>query len=132
MIITSREAIRAVPQSMRDGSLALGATRWQTIRRTVLPNAVPGIATGSILGLSRAIGEAAPLIIIGVAAFVTFNPSGPDDRFTTLPIQIYNYASRPQEDFIVLSSALIVVLLLILLAMNSLAIFIRNKFQRRW
>jgi phosphate transport system permease protein len=132
MIITSREAIRAVPQSMRDGSLALGATRWQTIRRAVLPNAIPGIATGSILGLSRAIGEAAPLIIIGVAAFVTFNPSSPSDRFTTLPIQIYNYSSRPQEDFVVLASALIIVLLLILLAMNSLAIFIRNKFQRRW
>jgi phosphate transport system permease protein len=132
IIITAREAIRAVPQSMRDGSLALGATQWQTVRRTVLPNAVPGIATGSILGLSRAIGEAAPLIIIGVAAFVTFDPSGPNSRFTTLPIQIYNSASRPQEDFIVLSSALIVVLLVILLAMNSVAIFIRNKYQRRW
>jgi phosphate transport system permease protein len=121
-----------VPQSLRDGSLALGATQWQTIRRTTLPNAVPGIATGSILGLSRAIGEAAPLLIIGVAAFVTFNPEGPGDRFTTLPIQIYNYAARPQDDFIILSSALIVVLLAILLAMNSLAIFIRNKYQRRW
>jgi phosphate transport system permease protein len=132
IIIAAREALRAVPQSLRDGSLALGATQWQTIRRTTLPNAVPGIATGSILGLSRAIGEAAPLLIIGVAAFVTFNPEGPGDRFTTLPIQIYNYAARPQEDFIILSSALIVVLLAILLAMNSLAIFIRNKYQRRW
>lgn len=132
IIITSREAIRAVPQSMRDGSLALGATRWQTVRRTVMPNAVPGIATGSILGLSRAIGEAAPLIIIGVAAFVTFDPTGPDSRFTTLPIQIFNSASRPQESFIILSSALIVVLLVILLVMNSVAIFIRNKYQRRW
>jgi phosphate transport system permease protein len=132
MIITSREAIRAVPQSLSDGSLALGATRWQTIWRTVLPNAVPGIATGSILGLSRAIGEAAPLIIIGVAAFITFNPTGPLDKFTALPIQIYNYSSQPQEAFIVLASALICVLLLILLVMNSVAILIRNKYQRRW
>src|SRR5215207_3000984 len=132
VIISSREAVRAVPDSLRDGSLALGATRWQTIWRTVLPNSVPGIATGSILALSRAIGEAAPLIVIGVAGFLTFNPASVFDRFTALPIQIYSYASRPQEDFIILSSALIVVLLVILLAMNSLAIFIRNRYQRRW
>lgn len=132
VIIASREAIRAVPDSMRQGSLALGATKWQTIRRTVLPNAVPGMATGSILALSRAIGEAAPLIIIGVAAFLTFNPASVTDRFTSLPIQIYNYASRPQEEFLILSSALIVVLLAILLLMNSVAILIRNRFQRRW
>jgi phosphate transport system permease protein len=132
IIISSREAIRAVPDSLRDGSLALGATRWQTIWRTILPNSVPGIATGSILALSRAIGEAAPLIVIGVAGFLTFNPASVFDRFTALPIQIYSYASRPQEDFIILSSALIVVLLVILLAMNSIAIFIRNKYQRRW
>jgi phosphate transport system permease protein len=132
VIISSREAIRAVPDSLRDGSLALGATRLQTIWRTVLPNSIPGIATGSILALSRAIGEAAPLIVIGVAGFLTFNPAAVTDRFTALPIQIYNYASRPQEDFIILSSALIVVLLAILLIMNSAAIFIRNKYQRRW
>jgi phosphate transport system permease protein len=132
IIIASREAIRAVPDSLRDGSLALGATRWQTIWRTILPNSIPGIATGSILALSRAIGEAAPLIIIGVAGFLTFNPASMFDRFTALPIQIYGYASRPQDEFIVLSSALIVVLLVILLAMNSVAIFIRNKYQRRW
>ena len=132
VVISSREAIRAVPDSLRDGSLALGATRWQTIWRTVLPNSIPGIATGSILALSRAIGEAAPLIVIGVAGFLTFNPAAVSDRFTALPIQIYNYASRPQEDFIILSSALIVVLLAILLIMNSAAIFIRNKYQRRW
>ena len=132
IIISSREAIRAVPDSLRDGSLALGATKWQTIWRTILPNSVPGIATGSILALSRAIGEAAPLIIIGVAGFLTFNPASVFDRFTALPIQIYSYASRPQEEFIVLSSALIVVLLVILLAMNSVAIFIRNKYQQRW
>jgi phosphate transport system permease protein len=132
VIISSREAIRAVPDSLRDGSLALGATRLQTIWRTVLPNSIPGIATGSILALSRAIGEAAPLIVIGVAGFLTFNPAAVTDRFTALPIQIYNYASRPQEDFIILSSALIVVLLAILLIRNSAAIFIRNKYQRRW
>ncbi len=132
IIISSREAIRAVPDSLRDGSLALGATRWQTVWRTILPNSIPGIATGSILALSRAIGEAAPLIIIGVAGFLTFNPASVFDRFTALPIQIYSYASRPQEEFIVLSSALIVVLLVILLVMNSVAILIRNKYQRRW
>lgn len=132
VIISSREAIRAVPDSLRDGSLALGATRWQTIWKTILPNSIPGIATGAILALSRAIGEAAPLIVIGVAGFVTFNPASLTDRFTALPIQIYSYASRPQEDFIILSSALIVVLLAVLLVMNSAAIFIRNKYQRRW
>lgn len=132
VIISSREAIRAVPSSLREASLALGATRLQTIWRTVLPNSVPGIATGSILALSRAIGEAAPLVIIGVAGFLTFNPTGPTDRFTALPMVIFNYASRPQEDFIVLSSAIIVVLLAMLVIMNSVAILIRNRFQRRW
>lgn len=132
VIISSREAIRAVPDSLRDGSLALGATRWQTIWKTILPNSIPGIATGAILALSRAIGEAAPLIVIGVAGFLTFNPASLSDRFTALPIQIYSYASRPQDDFIILSSALIVVLLAVLLLMNSAAIFIRNKYQRRW
>ncbi|MGH8775004.1 MAG: phosphate ABC transporter permease PstA [Jiangellaceae bacterium] len=132
VIISTREAIRAVPDSLRDGSLALGATRWQTTWRTVLPNSIPGIATGSILALSRAIGEAAPLVVIGVAGFVQFNPASINDRFTALPIQIYSYASRPQDDFIILSSAMIVVLLAMLLLMNSAAIFIRNKYQRRW
>jgi phosphate transport system permease protein len=132
VIISSREAIRAVPDSLSQGSMALGATKLQTIWRTILPNSVPGIATGSILALSRAIGEAAPLVVLGVAAFVTFNPASVYDRFTALPIQIYDYASRPQQDFITLSSALIVVSLFILLVMNSLAIYIRNKYQRRW
>lgn len=132
IIISSREALRAVPDSLRQGSLALGATRLQTIWRTVLPNSVPGIATGAILALSRAIGEAAPLVIIGVAGFLTFNPTSPLDRFTALPMVIFNYASRPQEDFIVLSSAIIVVLLAMLVIMNSVAIVIRNRFQKRW
>lgn len=132
IIISSREALRAVPDTLRQGSLALGATRLQTIWRTVLPNSVPGIATGAILALSRAIGEAAPLVIIGVAGFLTFNPTSPLDRFTALPMVIFNYASRPQEDFIVLSSAIIVVLLAMLVIMNSVAIVIRNRFQKRW
>lgn len=132
VIIASRQAIRAVPNSIRLGSLALGATRWQTIRRQVLPAAVPGIATGSILALSRAIGEAAPLILLGGLTFITFNPTGLDSAFTVLPIQIFNWISRPQEEFRVLAAAAIVVLLVILLVMNSAAILIRSRYQRKW
>lgn len=132
VIIASREAIRAVPNSIRLGSLALGATRWQTIRRQVLPAAVAGIATGSILALSRAIGEAAPLILLGGLTFITFNPTGLDSDFTVLPIQIFNWISRPQEEFRVLAAAAIVVLLVILLVMNSAAIMIRSRYQRKW
>ncbi|MBA3267652.1 MAG: phosphate ABC transporter permease PstA, partial [Acidimicrobiia bacterium] len=132
VIIASRQAIRAVPNSIRLGSLALGATQWQTIRRQVMPSAVPGIATGSILALSRAIGEAAPLILLGGLTFVTFNPKGLDSPFTVLPIQIFNWISRPQDEFRVLAAAAIVVLLVILLVMNSAAILIRSRFQRKW
>jgi phosphate transport system permease protein len=132
VIIASRQAIRAVPNSIRLGSLALGATRWQTVRRQVLPAAVPGIATGSILALSRAIGEAAPLILLGGLTFITFNPTGLDSAFTVLPIQIFNWISRPQEEFRILAAAAIVVLLVILLAMNSAAILIRSRSQRKW
>jgi phosphate transport system permease protein len=132
VIIASREAIRAVPDTIRQGSLALGATRWQTVRRQVLPAAIPGIATGSILALSRAIGEAAPLVLLGALTFVTFNPSGLDSQFTALPIQIFNWASRPQEEFKVLAAAAIVVLLAILLVMNAAAIYLRNRYQRKW
>ena len=132
VIIASREAVRAVPASIRLASLALGATEWQTIRRQVLPAAVPGIATGSILALSRAIGEAAPLLLLGALTFITFNPDGLDSAFTVLPIQIFNWISRPQEEFRVLAAAAIVVLLVILLAMNSLAIWLRNRYQKRW
>jgi phosphate transport system permease protein len=132
VIIASRQAIRAVPNSIRLGSLALGATRWQTIRRQVLPAAVPGIATGSILALSRAIGEAAPLILLGGLTFITFNPTGLDSAFTVLPIQIFNWISRPQEEFRILAAAAIVVLLVILLVMNSVAILIRSRYQRKW
>lgn len=132
VIISSREAIRAVPPSIREGSLALGATQWQTIRRQVLPAAIPGIATGSILALSRAIGEAAPLVLLGALTFITFNPDGLDSAFTALPIQIFNWISRPQEDFKVLAAAAIVVLLVILLLMNATAIWLRNRYQRKW
>jgi phosphate transport system permease protein len=132
VIIASREAIRAVPGSIREGALALGATRWQMIWRQVLPAAIPGIATGSILALSRAIGETAPLILIGAFVFVPFNPSGLTDQFTALPIQIFNWTTRPQEEFKLLAAAAIIVLLGLLLTMNALAIWIRNRYQRRW
>jgi phosphate transport system permease protein len=132
VIIASREAIRAVPDSIREGALALGATRWQMVRRQVLPAALPGIATGSILALSRAIGETAPLILIGALTFVPFNPSGLDSAFTALPIQIFNWVSRPQDEFHLLAAAAIIVLLLLLLTMNAFAIWLRNRYQRRW
>lgn len=132
VIISGREAIRAVPDSIRQGSYALGATRWQTIWRQVLPQAIPGMATGSILALSRAIGEAAPLLLLGGLAFITFNPAGVQSAFTVLPIQIFNWVSQPQEEFETLASAAIVVLLVILLAMNSVAIWLRNRYQKRW
>ena len=132
VIISSREAIRAVPDSIRQGSLALGATQWQTIRRQILPAAIPGMATGSILALSRAIGEAAPLVLLGALTFITFNPEGLDSAFTVLPIQIFNWISRPQEEFKLLAAAAIVVLLVILLLMNAAAIYLRNRYQRKW
>ncbi|NGN65712.1 phosphate ABC transporter permease PstA [Streptomyces sp. A7024] len=132
VIISSREAIRAVPRSIRDASLALGATQWQTVRRQVLPAAVPGMATGAILALSRAIGEAAPLLLLGGLTFITFNPTGAQSAFTVLPIQIFNWISQSRAEFTALASAAIVVLLVILLAMNSLAIWLRNRYARRW
>jgi phosphate transport system permease protein len=133
VIISGREAIRAVPNSIRQASLALGATKWQTVSRQVLPAAIPGMATGTILGLSRAIGETAPLILLGALTFVTFNPDGLTSQFTALPIQIFNWISRPQAEFKVLAAAAIVVLLVVLLVMNSLAIWLRNRYyQRRW
>lgn len=132
VIISGREAIRAVPDSIRQGSYALGATKWQTVWRQVLPQAVPGMATGAILALSRAIGEAAPLLLLGGLAFITFNPVGVFSPFTALPIQIFNWVSQPQEEFETLASAAIVVLLVILLAMNSVAIWLRNRYQKRW
>lgn len=132
VVIASREAIRAVPQSIRHGALALGATPWQAVRTQVLPAAVPGIATGSILALSRAIGEAAPLLLVGGLTFITFSPDGLDSAFTVLPVQIFNWISRPQAEFKVVAAAAIIVLLGILLLMNSVAIWLRNRYQRRW
>jgi len=131
VIIAAREAIRAVPDSIRQGGYALGATQWQVVSRQVLPAAIPGIATGSILALSRAIGETAPLIMIGAVTYISFDPSilGP---FTALPIQIYSYLRLPQEEFKLLAAASIVVLLGILLILNSFAIFIRNRYRRTW
>lgn len=131
IILASREAIRSVPVSLRHGSMGLGATRWQTIWHQVLPSAVPGMVTGTILALSRAIGETAPLLLVGATVFVTYNPDGFfQGAYTALPVQIYQWASRPQEEFRVLASAGVIVLLAVLLAMNSVAIWIRNKFTR--
>ena len=130
IIIAAREALRAVPNSIRRGSFALGATQWQTVRHHVLPAAIPGILTGTILGLSRAIGETAPLVMIGALTYVAFVPSGPMDAFTALPIQIFNWVSRPQPEFHQLAAAGILVLLTVLLAMNAVAVFIRQRSQR--
>jgi phosphate ABC transporter permease subunit PstA len=132
IIITTRESLRAVPQEIRDGSLALGATRWQTVWRQLLPSAVPGIATGTILAISRALGEAAPLLLLGALVVVTYDPNGLLSGFTTMPIQIFNWAGLPQAGFHELASAAIIVLLALILLLNGLAIYIRNHFQRRW
>ncbi|AVL95859.1 phosphate ABC transporter permease PstA [Microbacterium sp. C5A9] len=132
IIIATREALRAVPREIRDGSLALGATQWQTTWRQVLPASVPGIATGSILALSRALGEAAPLLVLGALVYITFDPNGLLSGYTTLPIQIFNWTGRPQEGFHELAGATSILLLAVLILMNALAIFIRNKFQKRW
>ncbi|MDQ3739571.1 MAG: phosphate ABC transporter permease PstA [Actinomycetota bacterium] len=132
VIIAGREAIRAVPPSIREGSMALGATQWQTIWKQVLPAAVPGIATGIILALSRAIGETAPLIVIGAASFVAFSPDGPSSIFTAVPVQMFEWISRPQEEFHQLAAAGILVLMTVLIAMNSVAIWLRNKYESKW
>jgi len=132
LIIATREAIRAVPAEIRDGSLALGATPLQTVWRQTLPAAVPGIATGAILALSRALGEAAPLLLLGGLVFVTYDPNGLMSGFTTLPIQIFNWAQQPQAEFHQAASAAIIVMLVLLLLMNAVAILIRNRYQKRW
>ncbi|MBM3944559.1 MAG: phosphate ABC transporter permease PstA [SAR202 cluster bacterium] len=131
IILASREAIRAVPNSYRLAGYALGADQWQVVRSIVLPSALPGILTGTILALSRAIGEAAPVIAISALVYLTFIPTDPLDRFTVLPIQIFNWVSRPQDEFRGLAAAGIVVLLVILLSMNAIAVFLRNKYQQR-
>lgn len=131
VILSTREALRAVPKSLREGSYALGATRWQTIWYQVLPVAVPGILTGLILALSRAVGETAPLITIGALTYVPFLPDGLWSPFTVLPIQIFNWVSRPQADFVHNAAAGIVVLLVLLLSMNALAIWLRDRYQKQ-
>ena len=132
VIISSQEAIRAVPQSLRRAGMALGATQWQTIRTHVLPNAAPGILTGTILAMARAFGETAPLVVVGASTFITVDPSGPFSKFTALPIQIYQWTSRPQPEFQHIAAAAIVVLLVLLLVLNSTAIILRNRFQRTY
>ena len=132
VVIVSREAIRAVPDSLRQGSLALGATQWQTVWRQVLPNALPGILTGTILSVSRALGESAPLLMLGALSFITFNPTGLDSQYTVLPIQIFSYISNAKQEFRPLAAAAIVVLLAVLLVLNSVAILLRNRSQKRW
>lgn len=131
VITASREALRTVPPILREASLGLGATRWQTVRQVVLPMALPGVLTGAILSLSRAIGETAPLIVVGALAYVTFLPTSLTSPFTVLPIQIFNWVSRPQEAFQVNAAAGIVALLATLLLMSSFAIFLRARLQRR-
>jgi phosphate transport system permease protein len=131
VIVASREAIRAVPDSIRQGAYALGATQWQVVARQVLPAAIPGIATGSILALARAIGETAPLLLVGALTYVAVNPTLLGS-FTALPVQIYQWITRPQDEFRLLAAAGIIVLLAILLTMNAFAIWLRNRYQKRW
>jgi len=131
IIVATREAIKAVPNSIREGSYGMGATKWQTIWYQVLPASLGGILTGVILALSRAVGEAAPLIAVGALAYVPFVPSSPMDEFTVLPIQIFNWTSRPQHGFIINAAAAILVLLAITLIMNGIAVYLRNKWQKK-
>jgi phosphate transport system permease protein len=132
VIIVAREAIRAVPPSIREGSLALGATQWQTIWKQVLPGSIAGIMTGVILALSRAIGETAPLLVIGAAVNPRFNPDGLGSAFTALPIQIFAWTQDPNREFVDLAAAAILVMMVLLLLMNSVAIFLRNRYEQKW
>jgi phosphate transport system permease protein len=130
IIISSQEALRAVPNSLRAAGLALGATKWQTIRKHILPVAVPGIMTGSILAMARAVGETAPLVVVGASTFITVDPSGPFAKFTALPIQIFQWTSRPQQEFQHIAAAAILVLLILLLTLNATAVLVRNRYSR--
>jgi phosphate transport system permease protein len=132
IVVASQEAIRTVPRDIREASFGMGATKWQTIRRIVFPAALPGILTGTILALSRAVGETAPLLVVGALAYVAFTPESLFSSFTVLPIQLYNWTSRPQEEFHMLAASGIIILMIILLIMNSIAVYIRNKFQKRF
>ncbi len=132
MIVATREALRAVPSSLRDGAYALGATKWQTVSKQVLSAAMPGIATGSILGVSRALGESAPLILLGALAYVSSNPTGFDSDYTVLPLAIFKYATEAQLEFRAVGAATIIVLLLLLVALNMIAIIIRDRSRKSW
>lgn len=131
IIVSTREALKAVPKTLREGSYGMGATKWQTTSRVVIPSALGGILTGIILSISRAIGETAPLLVIGALVYVPFIPEGPNDQFTTLPIQIFNWVSRPQAGFIVNAAAGIIILLLITFLLNGIAIYVRNKWYKK-
>jgi phosphate transport system permease protein len=131
VVVASREAIRAVPDSIRQGAFALGATKWQVVWRQVLPASIPGIATGSILALSRAVGETAPLIMVGAIAYVAFDPT-PFGQYTALPVQIFNWTKQPDPAFQTLAAAGAIVLLAIVLGMNAVAILLRNRYRRQW
>jgi phosphate transport system permease protein len=131
IIINGQEAIRAVPNSLREASYGVGATQWQTIWHHVLPKSIPGILTGTILAVSRAIGETAPLVVVGASTFIAVDPSGPFSKFTTLPVQVYQWTSRPQPEFRHIAAAAIVVLLVLLLSMNAFAIIMRNRYRKQ-
>ncbi|MHA6281154.1 phosphate ABC transporter permease PstA [Salinimicrobium sp. CAU 1759] len=131
VIVSTREALKAVPKSIRDASFAMGASKWQTISKQLLPASFGGILTGIILALSRAVGETAPLIVIGALAYVPFAPASPMDEFSVLPIQIFNWISRPQHGFEVNAAAAIIILLLITFIMNGIAVYFRNRWQKR-
>jgi phosphate transport system permease protein len=131
IIVATREALKAVPNSLREASYGMGATKWQTIWYQILPAASGGILTGIILALSRAVGETAPLIVIGALAYVPFVPKTPMDEFTVLPIQIFNWVSRPQQEFLTNGAAAIIILLLITFAMNGIAVYLRNRWQKK-
>jgi len=132
IIINAQEAIRAVPNSLREASYGIGATKWQTVWHHVLPSAIPGILTGAILAISRAIGETAPLVVVGAATYITVDPNGPFSKFTTLPIQIYQWTARPQAEFRDLAAGAILVLLILLLSLNAFAIILRNRYSKRY
>jgi phosphate transport system permease protein len=132
MIVSAREALKAVPSSLREGAYALGATRWQTVSKQVLPAAIPGVATGSILGVSRALGESAPLILLGALAYVSSNPTGYTSDYTVLPLIIMKYTQEAQEEFRAVGAAAIIVLLLLLVGLNLLAIVIRDRSRKSW
>jgi phosphate transport system permease protein len=132
IVVSSQEAIRAVPSTVREASIGMGATKWQTVSRIILPAAIPGIITGIILAVSRAIGETAPLVVIGVPTTLLVTPTSVFDTFQAMPMQIYSWIKMPQEEFQYIAAAGIIILLIVLLLMNSAAIFIRNKFSRRY